>query len=345
MADFRFSCPQCGQEIECDELWSGHQIQCPTCQGEITVPPKPDAPPHASFASAAPRESRLSIGQSRAQRSSAPPPPPPQEVLLQRQLKQAKTGRQGSGAMKWVGVGAVVIALGVGGYFGYGYYNEWQAKRAEAAKQASAPPPATNAAPAAPAPPKELPVLPAVWTLEVEKASIPDGKANGMFAGTNFVPEIARLAKVSTAYALQFAQGPAASPDQELLIYLYPDAGEGVTGRTWTVSKEMKGKGVPQVMKLWKTDPRYRAQQKTYSTGYAMKLELGQITNGVVPGKIFLALPDTEQSVIAGEFKAATTLADANGATAANPVVAPGPANPRAAPGNPAFQRRYGGKR
>ena len=39
----------------------------------------------------------------------------------------------------------------------------------------------------------------------------------------------------------------------------------------------------------------------------------------MLPGKIFLALPDTEQSVVAGVFKATTTLADASGAAAANP--------------------------
>jgi uncharacterized paraquat-inducible protein A len=64
MADFRFACPHCGQDIECDELWSGHDIQCPTCQKELTVPPKPDAPPHAAFAAAKPGQARLSIGQS-----------------------------------------------------------------------------------------------------------------------------------------------------------------------------------------------------------------------------------------------------------------------------------------
>jgi len=38
MAEMRFNCPQCQQEIACDELWGGHQIQCPTCQAEISVP-------------------------------------------------------------------------------------------------------------------------------------------------------------------------------------------------------------------------------------------------------------------------------------------------------------------
>ena len=351
MADLKFTCSHCKQDIECDELWSGHQIECPTCKGELTVPPKPDAPPHATLAAAKPGEARLSIGQSRHQRSAAPPPPPPQEVLIAQRLAQAKAGQKGN-AMKWVKIGVGVVGFALAGYFGYGYFTEWQAKRAEAAKQASAAQAATNAAvaePAPPPPPKELPVLPAVWTLDLDKAKIPEGKANGSISGTNFVVETARLDKVGTAYLLQLVQGPPASPDLGFMIYLHPNAGESITGHTWTVSQEMKGKGVPQVVKLLKTNPRYRAQPKNIFSGYAMKLDLGQITNGVIPGKIFLAVPpETEQSVVAGVFKANTSLADASGATVAGPVVAP---NPGAAPNAPPpaerapLDKRYGVKR
>src|ERR1039457_2171325 len=77
MADVKFTCTHCGQEIECDELWCERQIECPTCKKELTVPPKPDAPPHASLAAAKPGQAKLSIGHSRNQRSAAPPPPPP----------------------------------------------------------------------------------------------------------------------------------------------------------------------------------------------------------------------------------------------------------------------------
>jgi len=264
-------------------------------------------------------------------------------VTLQTKLQQAKAGQK-SGAMKWVTIGVVVIVLGVAGYFGYGYFTEWQAKRAEAAKQASAPP--TNAAPAEPTPPpppKELPLLPAVWTLDVEQAKIPEGRANGAISGTNFVVETARLDKVGAAYLLRLLQGAPASPDLGFMIYLHPNAGESVAGHTWTVSQDMKGKTVPQIVKLLKTNPRYQAQQKNIFSGYAMKLELGQVTNGVITGKIFLAVPpDTEQSVVAGQFKAATTVA---GTTAG---AAPNPAAPQAAPpspANPAFEKRYGKKR
>jgi len=38
MADIKFSCGHCEQHISCDELWAGHQIQCPACKKDITVP-------------------------------------------------------------------------------------------------------------------------------------------------------------------------------------------------------------------------------------------------------------------------------------------------------------------
>jgi DNA-directed RNA polymerase subunit RPC12/RpoP len=340
----KFSCSHCGQDIECDELWSGHEIQCPTCQGQLVVPPKPDAPPHATLANVKPGQPRLSIGQSRTERSAAPPPPPPQEVIMQQKLRQAQTGKKGD-AKKWVTVGAVVVILGVGGYLGYGPVTEWWAKRSEAAQQASAPPAVTNAEPAEPPPaPKELPVLPAVWTLDVDQAKIPEGKANGTLAGTNFMVETA----VCVPQLLRLYQGAAASPDREIQIFLRLNASESVTGRTWTVTaKDPAGKSVPQVVKRWKTNPRYAAQSKTFSSGYAMKLELGAVEATMITGKIFLALPDPEQSVVAGVFKAATGLADTSGAATASPGMVPGPMTAPMGPGpmgRPGYER-YGGRK
>lgn len=355
MADLKFACTHCGQGIECDELWSGHQLQCPTCQKELTVPPKPDAPPHATFANAKPGQARLSIGSSQAQRSASDRAVAPQAIALEQQLAQVKTGQKGAG-MKWVKLGVGMVVVVVGALVGYPYLRDWMAQRGEAAKQASASTTqqvakATEPAPPAdPAPEKELPPLPAVWTLDVDQARIPEGKANGMISGTNFVVETARLDSMAgNVYLLRLIQGAAASPDRGFMVYLRPNAGESITGRTWTVSPELKGRAVPQVVKLWKTNPRYQAQQKPFASGYAMKLEFGQVTNGVIPGKIFLAVPpEAEQSLVAGIFKAKTSLADAAGATAAKPTESPNPAEPSAEPQSAepsAFDKRYGGKR
>jgi hypothetical protein len=72
-----------------------------------------------------------------------------------------------------------------------------------------------------------------------------------------------------------------------------------------------------------------------------MKLELGAFTNGVVPGKIYLALPDPEQSVIAGMFMAATTTPDPTMMQMAAPMSTAVPTAGNAA-ATEAMRKRYG---
>ena len=287
--------------------------------------------------------------------------------------------------MKWVTIGAVVVALGVGGYFGFGWLRQYQekvnAKRRQIEKNSDGgemghianvydaldktdpdrydkggtsrsgvprqprsgvgkPIPGTVADAAGDpnkSPAKELPVIPAVWTLDIATAKIPEVRANGKISGTNFVVETASLGIVGTAHVLSLRQGAAVSPDREILVYLHPKAGESLTGHVWTVSKDMKGSGVPQVAKRWKTNPKFAPLLKSFTAGYAMKLEFGQTNENELSGKIFIALPDAEQSVVAGVFKAATVVAAApsQAAPAPTPVRAP----------DPEFQKRYGVKR
>ena len=56
MAEFKFSCPQCGQHIQCNTSYAGRQIDCPICQKPIVVPPAPPTaapvPPQAAPSSA-----------------------------------------------------------------------------------------------------------------------------------------------------------------------------------------------------------------------------------------------------------------------------------------------------
>jgi hypothetical protein len=41
MSEFKFSCPHCQQHLQCDEQFSGREIQCPACQVLIHIPPVP----------------------------------------------------------------------------------------------------------------------------------------------------------------------------------------------------------------------------------------------------------------------------------------------------------------
>jgi len=41
MSQFKFSCPHCEQHLQCDEQFSGREIQCPNCHHLIHIPPIP----------------------------------------------------------------------------------------------------------------------------------------------------------------------------------------------------------------------------------------------------------------------------------------------------------------
>jgi hypothetical protein len=41
MSQFKFSCPQCQQHLQCEEQFSGREIQCPSCHHLIRIPPIP----------------------------------------------------------------------------------------------------------------------------------------------------------------------------------------------------------------------------------------------------------------------------------------------------------------
>jgi len=79
-----------------------------------------------------------------------------------------------------------------------------------------------------------------------------------------------------------------------------------------------------------------------------MRLELGQMADGVLPGKIFLALPDADQSVVAGNFKATLTtnvVMDAAAQAAQAAQMQPVPMATPSGPSDAAWQARYGTRR
>jgi hypothetical protein len=58
MSEFKFSCPNCQQNIQATSEYSGLQINCPSCQTLLVVPAAPDAP------ASTPAGSRLSMAAS-----------------------------------------------------------------------------------------------------------------------------------------------------------------------------------------------------------------------------------------------------------------------------------------
>jgi outer membrane lipoprotein-sorting protein len=132
MAEFKFSCPQCGQHIQCDPGYSGVQINCPSCQQAIVVP---QAPRSAAAPAAPPVPPPASPGLSTRQTTAAPaagrrfagapapgahPPAKPKSKALRNVLVITAAV-------------AVLAGLGAGGWFGFSKYK--QHKAAQEAKK------------------------------------------------------------------------------------------------------------------------------------------------------------------------------------------------------------------
>jgi len=345
MAELKFNCSKCGQLIACDELWIGHQINCPTCQTELSVPAQQEAPkPNNPLVPQVPGATKLSIGQARHQASTPPPQAgagPTGATSFRARAGAPKKKKSNGAAMKYAIAGVSVLAIAAVGYFvGYPQFQKWQekkkadeeAKNAEAAKASAA----TNA------PPQPAMVAP-VFTLDVATANIPEGKVNGKVSGTNFVADSVRLDQLGPAQVLRFTQGQPTSPDREIFVYLHPKAGETVAGHNWTVSEDQKT-GAPQIGKRWKPDPSQQPKVQTYTHGYAMKLELGQMNGSTLPGKIFIALNDGQESVAAGKFEA-TVSTTTPAPVMATPTPPPNPTGKPIRPQNAArtpTEQRYG---
>ena len=411
MADIKFSCPHCHQHITCDELWGGHQLQCPSCQGALTVParpapaavPPPPPPPPPSFVPTAGSGSshvfkapgasapKLAIGQAQAAAAErgAPGPAPAKSIPI-RNLAPPKP-KKANPVFTILKVVGVLAVLAPAIYFGLGYIRQLQDKsnaktKAEEARNgggesqvghianlndvldrtdpshmgeasgvhssgattrptgvgseipmADADRVARRSTGAGQQQPQGSIVAPS-YTLDVNQARIPASRVNGTISGTNFVADAARIDPIGSAQVLRLIQGQATSPDRQILVYLHLKSGEKLGGQSLSVASDGHG---PQVAKSWKVDPRYAALVKQFSTGYAMKLELGQVTNDTVTGQIYLALPDPEQTVVAGQFTANVATVDPN--ARAYPV-----ATPLTRPMTPADQQmrdRYGLKK
>ena len=352
MAEFTFPCPSCHKSIQCDDAWSGQQINCPICQALLTVP-KHDPGAHNPLVPKPPAESRLATAQStKVARSSFGSGGP-----VVREFHKPLKKKGNKGALVYVGVILGVIAVGAIGYmYGWPAFQKWKEERAAANATTAAAAPAEGAATpdgatadpnAQPDPAPEpvvtnLPVIPPVYTLDLAKAEIPKAKPNGLISGTNFVAEVTRLDRVGALSVLSLRQGSGQTPDRGIQVYLKLPPAESAAGKTFNVSAGEKSTTVSHVTKLWKPNPRYAAQQKNYFSGYTMKLEFGaQAEDGSIVGKLFLAMPDTEKSVVAGNF----TLGSANPAQPgyeATPVQQAAPQDPEA---QRRFQKRYGIKR
>lgn len=338
MSEFKFDCPLCQEPIQCGVEYAGYPIQCPACNGQITVP-KPEARPKVRVTTTG--------------RSTPPMPviPPLQD-------------RSGSKS-PYLKIGVYLLLIGIilaalfpvlkrfqkktdaaieeAAESGGGGQEATDPARSEPKGEGVANPPGTSSetpveTPAPVAAELSAPIIAPVWTLDLEKAEVPGSRANGTLGGTNFVVNQARLHKNGILNILSLRPGTNALSDRELLVYIRLKPGESMEGKTIQITRDLPA-GVPQVAKKWRPDPRYAPQQKFFSSGYLMKLEFGKMKENSLPGKIYLALPDSDGTVLAGHFEAETGL---TAASATDPAAAAAPAAAPQQTMDPKMRARYG---
>jgi hypothetical protein len=369
MADIKFTCPHCKQQIECDQLWGGHEINCPTCQGTMMVPQMDAAPAGGKPLAPKPPAGtpRLSAGQTQVARSSS-------GIGAPQKPFQPPPVKKKNPLVTYALVGLGVAALGAGGYYGYDYYQKRAEKvkppavhsRSRAEREAANRPvggevggaldvndalngtapdrptsslkdsvnksinrrrtkgvpsagdsaaaladDARGGGKAAPTPSdKDWPVVPPVHTMDVSSVNIPVSKVNGVISGGAFLADKARIDKGATYYSLTLRQGAGATPDRAVQVFFHLQPTEGPTNQNITVSADSKDPAISQVVKLWKTGTGFAPNSQRYTSNFALKLELGKMDKGIIPGKIFLALDDTDKTVVAGQFLASLVIPD-----------------------------------
>ncbi|HWQ93762.1 MAG TPA: hypothetical protein VN673_19020, partial [Clostridia bacterium] len=102
--------------------------------------------------------------------------------------------------------------------------------------------------------------------------------------------------------ALTLRQGKAWPPDLGVTVHLHARQGEDLAGKTIQIGPN-RPLPVPRVTLRWKDDQQHPVT-RVFTNGYALHLAFGQANNARLPGRIYLALPDPEKSVVAGTFEA-----------------------------------------
>jgi hypothetical protein len=134
--------------------------------------------------------------------------------------------------------------------------------------------------------------------MDLAKAVVPDAPAAGTVHGDGFLCEKAVL----QGGTLSLRQGKVWPPDLGISIHLFATQAVDLNGKTLIVRPD-RPPPVPSVTVRWKDEQKQPASAHIDS-GYALRVVFGQASEGRMPGKIYIALPDESKSFAAGTFDA-----------------------------------------
>jgi len=266
MSEFKFACPICGQHLTADSNDTGSQISCPTCFRKIVVPQAPTS-----------AETKFVISASEANKPRpATTLTPPLEPIP---AAPANTGIPPALIILLVlacAAGATLFLL-----------------RGKIFHHKSAQETLVETKPAVPAQPEFMGV--SHWTMDLSKEEFPESPVSGSIHNRAFELEHASL-NVSNLTLRVGRNGPI---ELGVSVAFFNRRPEELSGKTAQVKPT--DPLAPRVAVHWRDADR---TSQIFHGGYAMKVEFGAISNNVLPGKIFLCLPDEPKSWVAGTFRA-----------------------------------------
>ena len=183
----------------------------------------------------------------------------------------------------------------VAGYFGYTKYAEKKAAE-KAAQDAADEQARQEAARQAEAEAAKVRAMKAAWRLDAAQADFPDRPASGKLHGVDYTVETVLFQ--SGVLTLRQDTGSA----RQFVIILPVKTVEEISGKSYSVVATDPQRQ-PQVTMNWKDEGAKAPGAQNFTKGYGMKLEFGDVTDGKVPAKIYLSVPDPEQSYVAGHFE------------------------------------------
>jgi len=279
MSEFKYACPVCGQHMMCDSSQSGSVMECPTCFQKVVAPRAP-----------ASADSKLILsGQKYVEKKPAPV------------VTNGGTLPGGAAQKNFPLVIIIVLAVVLGAGAAV-FVVQQKAQRAAQSETAPLPPKSSGnnkPKPKPPEPPKPVapPANDALWLLNLDTATIPEGPVAGRIHGQNFIVERATFQNGT----LTLRAGTHGSMEFGVYINFSGAQPEVLSGQTINVSTNADK--AARITLRWK-DTNNVVQKDGFDSAYALRLEFGPLAKDRLPGKIYLCTPDDEKSYLLGTFNA-----------------------------------------
>lgn len=273
MSEFKFACPVCGQHMMCDASQGGSVMDCPTCFQKIVAPQAPAEDTKFILTGTKLTEKR------------------PVTAVVDNSVRLEKTFPVGA----VIGLLLLALSAGAAGYYFY-------TKKPSPPTPPSSP--ARTVATASSTSAKPVIIAPlandANWSLELGTNAIVDTPVAGRIHKQDFIVERAYFSNG----ALTLRAGSKGAVEFGAFVHFGGAQAESLSGQSINVTADTDK--AAKVSYRWK-DEGGTVQKPVFESGYAMRLEFGQLANNHLPGKIYLCTPDAEKSYLLGSFNASVS--------------------------------------